>query len=211
MRAKLATRLPSRPEARKASAGLLEAFLGVVKIGKRRARVKAYEARHADKSLRVVAEWCGVAPNTVKTFRDERTSVVQNCTTAEPSTTIGRDGKRRPPLVERWGPRGRLAPGGCEARGRQGLITLKTGDSSMLCQRPSQAIRDRAEAVTRIGGERRQTGRLPQAAFETGALARGLSCSPMDPTDRARRREFPRCLFLPVVSSSLVPPPPRPR
>lgn len=63
----------------------------------RRARVKAYEARHADQSLRMVGEWCGVSYKTVERCREERLSTVTNVTVpAEPATTIGRDGKRRP-------------------------------------------------------------------------------------------------------------------
>jgi len=63
----------------------------------RRARVKAYEARHADKSLRTVADWCGVSLGTVQRFRDERLSAVSNDTPDDdPPLTLGRDGKKYP-------------------------------------------------------------------------------------------------------------------
>ncbi len=80
-----------------ASAGLLGALLVFGRIGKRRARVKAYEARHADQSLRMVGEWCGVSYKTVERCREERLSTVTNVTPdADPPVTTGRDGKKYP-------------------------------------------------------------------------------------------------------------------
>ncbi len=63
----------------------------------RRARVKAYEARHADKSLRMVAEWCGVSHESVRQVREERKAAVNLLTPDDdPPLTLGRDGKKYP-------------------------------------------------------------------------------------------------------------------